>query len=449
MYIPNKNDNNPSITYSGGWKNANNDNDNFGHSHHFTQDTSAVAELEFIGIVIYLLSPRWPYNVGVQLSLDSSTPVAIDMKDPNRTGSVGGPETVNSSVLWSSGLLQHDTHNLKISFLSGMEYAAIDAFILTVPEDATTSSAIATSTPPLGSAETSPSIRVVSTFILSSATRSPDETSNTSRSNISTSAINPTSGSKPSLNMVTSTITMASSDPTSPSSDPFQESTKFDGKKKFKLPKFKLWNWSTDENSQTPRAARGTISPFILLIAQDSEQFATKSHVSDDMVVEISSETLGDTLSSEATPGPSAEDAPTSVNATIPHSRRHRILSPTQIYERIRASHKKGEFDKAERDRGLGGSSGCQTFDSSLGIVTPSSFQWGGGTRYNDGTSGQLNVVQHLDSGLRVAPIAKFRNGGGQHSDVTKETDMEGNGMPDEVNLQVEGIIELPPKYAV
>jgi hypothetical protein len=81
------------------------------------------------GNAVFLMSPRWPYRVGVQVSVDGSEPIPVDLKDPNNTSESGGPETVNSTVLWSSGELANGTHALKISFLPGMQFAALDAIM--------------------------------------------------------------------------------------------------------------------------------------------------------------------------------------------------------------------------------------------------------------------------------------------------------------------------------
>ncbi|THU91817.1 hypothetical protein K435DRAFT_602837, partial [Dendrothele bispora CBS 962.96] len=120
-------DDDPSIKYSKGWQSTGEDPFNFGGSHHFTDEPSANAVLNFSGTAVHLLCPLWPYQVGARVSLDSGAAVAVNMQDPNHNEE-DGPETVNSNVLWSSGPLENDTHTLEVSFLTGMQFAALDAF---------------------------------------------------------------------------------------------------------------------------------------------------------------------------------------------------------------------------------------------------------------------------------------------------------------------------------
>jgi len=81
------------------------------------------------------MSPRWPYQVGVQVSVDGSQPIAVNLKDPDRTRNDGGPETVSSAVVWGSGELENGTHVLNISFLPGKQFAAVDAIMCVFIQD--------------------------------------------------------------------------------------------------------------------------------------------------------------------------------------------------------------------------------------------------------------------------------------------------------------------------
>ncbi|KAF5341481.1 hypothetical protein D9758_013953 [Tetrapyrgos nigripes] len=123
-----------SIRYSGKWESTGEDALNLGDSHHFTDSPNAFAEFNFSGNAVYLMFPLWPYQVGVQASVDDSSPSSVNLKDPNTTRKNGGPETVNSSVVWGSGELANGNHLLRVEFLPGMDFAALDAIVYTVPD---------------------------------------------------------------------------------------------------------------------------------------------------------------------------------------------------------------------------------------------------------------------------------------------------------------------------
>ncbi|KAF5358603.1 hypothetical protein D9758_007698 [Tetrapyrgos nigripes] len=169
------------IRYLDGWEASPSGNSfNFGGSHHLADEAhaNATAELRFTGNAIFLMSPRWPYQVGVQVSVDDSKPISVDMKDPNQTRESGGPETVNSTVVWGTEL-PNGTHVLKISFLPGMQFAALDAIIFTVPDDTDTEKTVNSS----NGANSSPSSNTTTGMVSDSANDSaPPTTTTTSES---------------------------------------------------------------------------------------------------------------------------------------------------------------------------------------------------------------------------------------------------------------------------
>ncbi|THV00173.1 hypothetical protein K435DRAFT_794397 [Dendrothele bispora CBS 962.96] len=129
-----------SIKFSEGWSVSSPQTSlNVGGTHHFADSThlDVTAQFNFTGTEVFLLSPLWPYEVGIRVSIDGSQPIPIDMKDPSKTEQAGGPESVSSKVLWSSGELANGTHVLDFSFLPGKQFAAIDALIFTVQDEPT------------------------------------------------------------------------------------------------------------------------------------------------------------------------------------------------------------------------------------------------------------------------------------------------------------------------
>ncbi|THU91815.1 hypothetical protein K435DRAFT_863048 [Dendrothele bispora CBS 962.96] len=185
------------------------------------------------------------------------------------------------------------------------------------------------------------------------------------------------------------------------------------------------------------KVGRGSISPFDVmrpsrepLNGRDSE----KSHLptADTQSVDQA------TISVETERGRTNDTGRTSVNTVIPNSRRvgNGILFPSQVYERVRASEQKQSWDRVSSKRmnkvktsrsGLslqrvgGGEDGIAGLD--LGAPMPRNGQ----------NRRQGNIVQHMDSGLRIQAV--------QQSDSTSTRDVE--DVQDE-----EEMIDLPPVYA-
>jgi len=81
------------------------------------------------GVAIYFLSPRWPYDVGAQITLDDDT-VSVDLQDHSRPFEPdGGPETVHFDVIWSKEDLSNSTHTLRISSDADARYVVLDALM--------------------------------------------------------------------------------------------------------------------------------------------------------------------------------------------------------------------------------------------------------------------------------------------------------------------------------
>lgn len=85
--------------------------------------------LRTTGIAVYYLSPLWPYTVNTAVSLDSGNVTLIDLVDHSRPNSGQGPETVQSSVVWSATGLADQPHVLTISVGSGQPFGVVDALM--------------------------------------------------------------------------------------------------------------------------------------------------------------------------------------------------------------------------------------------------------------------------------------------------------------------------------
>lgn len=81
------------------------------------------------GVAVYFLSPLWPYHVTTQVQLDSQAPVLINLVDTSLPDQGGGPETVQSGVLWSATGLNNSIHQLVISIGNGEPFAIVDGFM--------------------------------------------------------------------------------------------------------------------------------------------------------------------------------------------------------------------------------------------------------------------------------------------------------------------------------
>ncbi|KAJ7600838.1 hypothetical protein C8J56DRAFT_19319 [Mycena floridula] len=129
-------DNNSTIHYSPGWTVSQESALDFGGSHHLTDQSNADARFVFTGIAIYFLSPRWPYSVGVKISVDDFPSSVVDLRDHSLPFNAnGGPETVASETVWSMQGLENIQHTVIVQFATDVsDYCILDALIYTSVE---------------------------------------------------------------------------------------------------------------------------------------------------------------------------------------------------------------------------------------------------------------------------------------------------------------------------
>lgn len=176
-------DGDPSIQYSSGWTVSDTSSPlDYGGFHHLSDQPSATASFAFTGVAIYLMSPLWPYAVAAQIALDSFPPSIVALEDFSHTTD-GGPETVNTSVVWSQTGLVNGTHNLTVSFAPGSLYVALDALIYTVQDSDMTTS--------LSSFPTTDSSSLTTTSSTATITSSSSSNSSSTSSSSSSSHILP------------------------------------------------------------------------------------------------------------------------------------------------------------------------------------------------------------------------------------------------------------------
>ncbi|KAF8660456.1 hypothetical protein AX16_001636 [Volvariella volvacea WC 439] len=133
-------DSDPRIVYSPSdqWSLASPTELNVGGNHMLTSTPGAFAVFDFTGVAIYFMSPLWPYRVTTGLQLDAEPPELIELIDRSRpTSEDGGPETVESQVVWSRTGLENGTHTLTIFIAVDEPFAIVDALIYTevLPSD--------------------------------------------------------------------------------------------------------------------------------------------------------------------------------------------------------------------------------------------------------------------------------------------------------------------------
>jgi len=75
------------------------------------------------------MSPRWPYLVNTDVSLDSAPPVLIDLVDHSKPDVGIGPETVQSQVVWGIAGLPNQQHTIVIFVGAGQPYAVVDTLM--------------------------------------------------------------------------------------------------------------------------------------------------------------------------------------------------------------------------------------------------------------------------------------------------------------------------------
>ena len=84
-----------------------------------------------LGIGVSYLSPLWPYNVTVDISLDGAPADFVSLLDSAYAGNetaTGGPETVQWGVRWSKDNLVNGTHNVVVSASPGGQFVVVDGF---------------------------------------------------------------------------------------------------------------------------------------------------------------------------------------------------------------------------------------------------------------------------------------------------------------------------------
>lgn len=130
-------DGSPSVVYRppDSWNVSSQTNLNIGGYHKLTVDSAAIANFTFTGVAVYFMSPRWPYRVNTQISLDSGAPILLDLVDHSRPDARQGSETVQSEVIWGASNLSNTRHSLVMSVGPGQPYAIVDALMYTVPGD--------------------------------------------------------------------------------------------------------------------------------------------------------------------------------------------------------------------------------------------------------------------------------------------------------------------------
>ncbi|KAJ7059542.1 hypothetical protein C8F01DRAFT_989234, partial [Mycena amicta] len=124
-------DTSPLITYLGTWEpdSAHLSSLDFGGAHTVSADLNASAVLRFTGVAVYFLSPRWPYAVTTQLTLDDDNTVVLDLTDHNASSTPpGGSESVPSSIVWSATGLTNGLHTVVVRMASGGQFAVVDGF---------------------------------------------------------------------------------------------------------------------------------------------------------------------------------------------------------------------------------------------------------------------------------------------------------------------------------
>jgi len=123
-----------------------------GGQHHVTSDPDATASFTFTGIAIYFYSPLWTFSVTTQVTLDDLPPVLLDLRDYTQPLDINGPETVQSSVVWSQTGLANTRHTLLVSAGAGQTIAILDTLVYTaqdannIPSLSSTSSTLPSST---------------------------------------------------------------------------------------------------------------------------------------------------------------------------------------------------------------------------------------------------------------------------------------------------------------
>ncbi|KAK7052614.1 hypothetical protein R3P38DRAFT_2502027 [Favolaschia claudopus] len=132
----------PLISYQGKWEPSSThpSGSDWGGSHSLSSDSQASATFIFTGVAVYHLSPRWPYDVHMRLTLDGGQSVLVNLTDPSVLPQPpGGGESAPSSVAWSATGLENKSHTLVATYGN---FIIVDAFIYTIDDDPSSSSSV-------------------------------------------------------------------------------------------------------------------------------------------------------------------------------------------------------------------------------------------------------------------------------------------------------------------
>ncbi|TFK63465.1 hypothetical protein BDN72DRAFT_320715 [Pluteus cervinus] len=102
-----------------------------GGSHMLTSSPGATALLQFTGVAVYFMSPLWPYHVTTAVQLDDEDAQLLVLTDTSRNDTGGGPETVQSAIVWSKTGLNNTSHRLSVYVGAGEPFAIVDTIIYT------------------------------------------------------------------------------------------------------------------------------------------------------------------------------------------------------------------------------------------------------------------------------------------------------------------------------
>ena len=71
----------------------------------------------------------WTFSVTTQVGLDDLPPVLLDLRDYTQPFANNGPETAQSSVVWSETGLANTQHTLVVSVGPGETLAILDTLV--------------------------------------------------------------------------------------------------------------------------------------------------------------------------------------------------------------------------------------------------------------------------------------------------------------------------------
>ncbi|KAJ7113379.1 hypothetical protein C8R44DRAFT_630839 [Mycena epipterygia] len=125
-------DNDSTIVYKGDWESSSSIRStlDYGGGHAVSTDRTASATVTFAGVAIYYLSPRWPFAINTQLTLDGGQGIIVNLTDPNATPAPeSSSESSPYSVIWSATGLSNTTHSLVLTMASTGSFIVADGFM--------------------------------------------------------------------------------------------------------------------------------------------------------------------------------------------------------------------------------------------------------------------------------------------------------------------------------